>query len=371
MGLFSGLFGVTGAVTIPADQIIASRPTVVGVGSLSFGTGSVSVAWAPHAIDDIGLLQVECDDADTVATPSGWTMVGAPLVNATAGTQLVVFWKRATSDAMPNVSISDVGDHVNARLSIIRFLSTDADPVDIYDTRALTSGSSATCTAPGGTTTEDNCLVCLVFASPTDQSADDAFHLPVNADLFELRFIESNATTSGGGGGLGFAAGIKLEAGAFGDTSISHYNSDSGTPVSILTTSMMIAFKPGGVPGGAGGDGLGPVITDLTPAPGELAETLSEAMHTSITFTLSDVDGIKDAIVTCRQEGDRQPEVVYDDEGFWGRWEGYGEAVETYDGPLLVSIDFTIRPQEGWRREIVALKVNGYDVYGSKEGVDV
>ncbi len=121
-----------------------------------------------------------------------------------------------------------------------------------------------------------------------------------------------------------------------------------------------------------GDDGTGPVITLLTPAAGgDIAATLREARETPITFRLADDSGIKDAIVTCLLAGERTPSLVYDDEGFWGKWLEYGDAVETLDGDDVVQIDFSIRPVEGWRKEIVALKVNGYDLFGNKEGVDV
>lgn len=123
------------------------------------------------------------------------------------------------------------------------------------------------------------------------------------------------------------------------------------------------------VPGaGTENDGVGPSITLMSPTPGgDLAATLREAWATPITFRVADDSGIRDVVVTCLFAGENEPLLVHDDEGFWGRWDLHGDKVETVDGDLTVQIDFSIWPVGGWRKEIVALKVNGYDLLGNKE----
>jgi hypothetical protein len=114
------------------------------------------------------------------------------------------------------------------------------------------------------------------------------------------------------------------------------------------------------------GDGVGPVITSLTPANGsELTR------RQAVTFNLYDVNGIKDTIITCLFEGDTDATLVYDSNGFNGRWVYSSSVIDTLSMGNTVNKAFTILPAGGWLRAPIALKVNGYDLFGKKEGVDL
>lgn len=118
--------------------------------------------------------------------------------------------------------------------------------------------------------------------------------------------------------------------------------------------------------GGLVGDGKGPEITNLTPGSGSVLPS----RFTPVFFNIGDADGIKDIIITCQYEGSPDALLVYDDQGFSGQFAG--RSVFTANtGDLGDPSSFSILPSGGWPRNITALKVNGFDIFGSKTGVDV
>lgn len=123
--------------------------------------------------------------------------------------------------------------------------------------------------------------------------------------------------------------------------------------------------------GGGGGDGLGPVISLVAPPVGLLSEDRVTAIHTPVSFRLTDADGIKDVVITVLFEGANEPVVAFDDEGWRGRFAGNSTNSATPGSGGPTTIDFVVFPAGGWRANIEALKINGLDIFGSKEGVDV
>ena len=116
---------------------------------------------------------------------------------------------------------------------------------------------------------------------------------------------------------------------------------------------------------GSGGDGLGPEITNLVPISGSELDRF-----TPVTFDIGDDDGIKDIVITCQYEGSPDALLVYDDEGFSGQF-GNRSTFTANTGDLGDPSSFSILPSGGWPRNVSKLKVNGYDVFGFKTGVDV
>jgi hypothetical protein len=178
---------------------------------------------------------------------------------------------------------------------------------------------------------------------------------------FDPRERFDEGVTTGGGGQIYACTGYKETAGA------------SGVWSGVLTTGsrqfskISIALMPPQEDDLASlfGDGFGPVVSALTPASGS-----SLLRHQPITFNLADVDGIKDTILTCRFEGDTDAILIYDAAGFSGRWV-YSDVVDTISLGNVVNKAFSIIPAGGWVRAPIELKVNGYDLFGKKEGVDV
>ncbi len=210
-------------------------PTYVATNSQA---GSASPGGCPYPTgietDDIIVLAIE-DDRGIIGDPSGWTAFADSPQNATADTQLTVFWKRYTAgDA--DASFTGFLNHYMARTFAIRGCPTSGDPFDV--TAGSTNGgvASATLTIPGDTTTVVDCLALLIAADGVDSNAARA-SAEANADLTSLTVRADGGTTTANGGGLVAYTGEKATAGAFGDTTATYTSSRR-------YGAIMIALKP-------------------------------------------------------------------------------------------------------------------------------
>jgi hypothetical protein len=190
--------------------------TYVAAGAASSGTASVSVAWpSGHATNDIGILVLE-SAAGVWSTPSGWTF----LTNVSAtGTQLVLYWRRATSSAMANVSTGfpTGADHVVAKIYVFRGCTTTSSPI-VLATTATKNTASTSWSAPSVTTTVANQFLVWAVTRDDDNASTTSFSNPTNANLVSPTEAEEAGTTSGNGGGFTVGYGIKTTAGSTGTT---------------------------------------------------------------------------------------------------------------------------------------------------------
>src|SRR5439155_20563953 len=124
----------------PTSAIAAEEgvgPAYQAAGTVQSGTGTLTVAWPAHAINDIGLLIIETqNDAVTLAAnAANWTQVtNSPQGTGTTstGTRLTVFWSRATSTSMGNVGLTGTGmDHQIAQILTFRGVTTSGNPWDV------------------------------------------------------------------------------------------------------------------------------------------------------------------------------------------------------------------------------------------------
>lgn len=216
-----------------------SAPVFKAAGAAVSGTGAISVAWpAGHAAGDIGLLCVN-SSAQTVSTPSGWTLlrwtsVGSAATANSAG--LYVFYRVAASGAEANVSVADSGDHTLG--AIITFTGASVAKLAVmasqtfdqagYSNRVTGTGTT-TITLPEVTTAADDCLIVAV-ASTGQESTKSGWSYP-NVALTERL---DGVTTSGLDGGIAAATGTLAAAGTTGTGSATQSISTSFAAATLV-----------------------------------------------------------------------------------------------------------------------------------------
>jgi hypothetical protein len=191
-------------------------PAFQAAGTKAEGTTSATPSWPAHQAGDVALLIVETtgNQLPSLSSAQGFVAVaGSPQsTGASNGTTLAVYWKRAASasEAAPTVSSSN---HVLAQIITFRDVAPTGNPWDVTAGDALGSQSSSF-SIPGATTTAPNALVVGVLATSDVATASGW----TNAGLTDLTARASVTTTTGNGGGLHVATGIKATAGAIGAT---------------------------------------------------------------------------------------------------------------------------------------------------------
>ncbi len=235
----------TGDVWSFTTTSIAAAPTFVAAGAVSSGTGAITPALpAGIATNDILLLFLEtANQAISITNQNGgtWTEVtnspqGTGTAGSTSATGLTVFWSRYNgTQGAPTTS--DSGDHQAGRIIAIRGAAASGDPWDVtaggVEAVSDTSGS-----IPGATTTVGNTLVVAAIATALpDKNSTTNFSAWANSNLTSVTERTDNTRSSGNGGGLGVATGIKATAGAYGNTAVTLANA-------AYKGMMSIAVKP-------------------------------------------------------------------------------------------------------------------------------
>lgn len=252
LGVWSGVkasAGATGSTTATVTSSInayltlalkpQSGPRFQAAGTAVGGTGTASPAWPAHATDDIALLFVESGGGQpaTLSVPAGFAAVASSPQAVGAGvngTQLTVFWARATSAAMTAPTVADPGNHVYARILTYRGVANSGNPWDVTGGGTKTPAST-TGNVPGVTTTLASTLVVQAIARDTDNAAA-AFSAQTNVNLEGLGERVDAGTTAGNGGGFAVWDGYKSTAGATGTT--------TATVSSSINAYLTIALKP-------------------------------------------------------------------------------------------------------------------------------
>ena len=211
----------------------------IAAGTAQSGTGAITVAWPTHQAGDIALLFVEScgGQAATLSTPAGFAAVAnSPQYTGTgtAGTRISVFWCRATSSSMGSPTVADPGDHVYGRILTFRGVISTGNPWDV--TAGGTKGTASTTTTFGTVTTSVNNDLIVLAASRDNSSTSAAWSNWTNTNLSSLTEQSDGGTTSGNGGGVGVATGLKSTAGSTGST--------TATVTSSVDGHMTIALKP-------------------------------------------------------------------------------------------------------------------------------
>lgn len=184
----------------------------------NFNQSAVDTAWAPppHVAGQILVLVVESQETGVpLGTPVGWNIVpNMPRIQGSNVLQLSGYWRRATSDHMPNVQITDPGNHLHGVIFTVDDAQWFGDP---WDNTAVGSNNNTAAIAPAISTTAINELVVAFFAQSNDTATVQISGV-TNANLSGLTVRGSEATTVGGGGGLVIATGTKATIGSVGNT---------------------------------------------------------------------------------------------------------------------------------------------------------
>ncbi len=230
-GLAAWSANASAAVTWQAAGTAVNGITTTGIGA--------NPAWPAHAQGDIALLFVESTGGQPVAlgVPNGFAAVAnSPQATGagTAGTQLSVFWARATSSAMAAPRIATPSDHFYALIITFRGVIDNGNPIDVT-AGGVKAAASTSVTVTGVTTTVANTLVVQAVARDND-NAGAAFSAQANVNLAPITEHSDAGTTNGNGGGLGVWSGVKATAGATGNT--------TATVTSSINAFLTIALKP-------------------------------------------------------------------------------------------------------------------------------
>lgn len=196
-----------------------AAPNYQSQGAVQTGTAALTVPWGSHVANDVALLFVEADGAETVTTPSspaGWGAVDSSVATATG---LWVYWKRATGSSEGDVTVPDPGDHATAQILVYRGCITSGNPWDVI-AKNINNTSSANVSIPGTSTTVADCLVVAAVSNPLDSATPQANNDFANADLTSVQATPrtNQQSASGNGGGFAVTDGVKAAAGAFGAT---------------------------------------------------------------------------------------------------------------------------------------------------------
>jgi len=272
-GLISGivlldLFGVQHAQ--------AAVPTIVNVGAVANGTGTITPGM-PTSVqtNDILLLFIETAD-QTITVSEGtetWTQItGSPVTGAT-GTRLTAFWARASQNSPTSPTTSDSGNHQLARMIAFRGVIEAGDPWDVVSA-SIENTSDASVSFPSVTTTvADTFIVNALAGAGPDGNSTGNFSGWTNENLGSITERIDNRVNSGNGGLLGAATGIKTVAGSTGATTATLANA---TVEAMIT----IALKPNQPP------------TLSIVQPDGAGDAVTEGDAYAVTYSLADTDNV-------------------------------------------------------------------------------
>ena len=239
------------ALTI-VNEAQAAPPNFQAAGTPQASTGSVTVTWPAHQVDDIALLFVESRAEDNVAAPAGFTAVAGSFVRTIAtttnGTRLSVFWARATSTSMPNVTVTDPGtfNHLIAQILTYRGVTNIGNPWDVTGAW-VDNTSDNSVNATGVTTTVIDTLVVVAVAEGVNANSTAMFNNPgsaggwANANLTGIAERADYTRTNNDGGGFGVIDGVKAATGATGITTVTMASN-------FRKAALTIVLKPAGPP---------------------------------------------------------------------------------------------------------------------------
>jgi hypothetical protein len=197
---------------------IGSRNTEVasGLNAPFMGTGADHpFSPSPEANDIVVVFAESANEDVTTPTPGGWDAVpGLPVNNlGTNPTRLTGIWRRLTGEEDSRPAFYHSGTIASCQLYEITGVVTTGDP---WDVTTSVTGSGTNAVIPGGTTTQDNCLVISTIEAMYFATTSTAFTTWSNSDLTSLTEIRDFASTSSGV--TASVVGNKATAGSFGST---------------------------------------------------------------------------------------------------------------------------------------------------------
>ena len=221
-------------------QCAYAMPNFQAAGIAVGSSASVTPAWPAHLTDDVALLIVESTGGQpvTLSTAAGFVAVAnSPQATGliTTGTQISVYWARATSSAMAAPTVADPGDHVYAQIITYRNVIRTGNPWDVTGGGFKILSSNAL-SVTGVTTTVTDTLVVQAATRDDDSSAAE-FSAVTNAGLTGILVRADGGTTQGNGGGFAVWDGGKAAIGATGNTTAT-------IAVAGVNAFLTLALKP-------------------------------------------------------------------------------------------------------------------------------
>lgn len=225
-----------------------SAPQFLAAGPVVSDSRRVTVSWpAGHRIRDLGLLILETATGDATVTLTGWTHVaGSPLVDVSgaAGSKFQLLWKYAASNAEPDVSIPDGGDHSLACIAVLRRGPLGGLPFSAVASAIKTSGSTLA-TLPSVQVSVPNTLVLLLCSRPNDNNSTSTYGEPVNAVLTQLVKRLEGGSSQGNGGGFALFTGVMPTPGTVPATTASQTVSTTNACFSLALPPMRRLVRSG------------------------------------------------------------------------------------------------------------------------------
>lgn len=218
-----------------------SAPLFLAAGPVVSDSRKLTVTWpAGHRARDVGLLILETGAGDATAALTGWTHVaGSPLVDVTGGggSKFQLLWKLATSDAEPELSIPDGGDHSLGCIAVFRGGPLGGLPFSAVATATKTSASTLA-TLPAVAVSVPNTLVLLLCSRPNDNNSTSVYGEPVNAALSQLVKRLEGGSSQGNGGGFALFTGLMTTPGLVPATTVSQTVSTTNACFSLALPPM-------------------------------------------------------------------------------------------------------------------------------------
>lgn len=196
-----------------------SMPTVVGVGAATSGIGAITPAYPggyTAVADDVAITFCECESTDTVTLPTNWGLMVAQSVTTGTVTKLSALWRRLT-DAEAAPQIADAGNHLGARMIIVRGCVATGNPWDIA-VGSTEIATDTTISIPTSSTSVIDTLVLAAIATGQDTVSTAGVTGWANANLANVAERMDNWVSAGTGGGFAMVTGEKGSAGPIGAT---------------------------------------------------------------------------------------------------------------------------------------------------------
>lgn len=212
-----------------------SVATYISQGTFRASNNALSgVTWGTHQAGDMGLLVVTTAN-QAIATPSGWTLIGAVGTGTggvAGGVMVRAYYRFAASGAEPAVAVADSGSFTAAQIFVYRGVNV-SQPIHAFATG--TQAATTSIALPTLTTTRDGCEVVSIIA--LDADANDTSNVDgwTNGDLVGLTELVDRTVNTAVGGGFAVATGYKETAGAIGSTTAT---GDAATAMAYLVIAL-------------------------------------------------------------------------------------------------------------------------------------
>ena len=227
------------AVSFLATPVAAAPAfkNISAIAAASSGNADPTVTLPAHAANDVLLLAtVVRSSTATVATPAGWTQIGAPTVRGAVATYQF-FWMRASSSGETDPLINRTGTTGDVYAAVINYSGaiTTGDPWEVKGTPATGTSDPATCT--GITTLTADALVVAALAGE-DNNNSAVTTTGTNPAAYAENYLESN---TGADGMIAFSEAVRTAAGSTGNVSV---NFNNGSPVGWGCVVLALTAQP-------------------------------------------------------------------------------------------------------------------------------